>query len=778
MEKNIFDDESGKFYPDDILLYSRNPFYDPRLRVYNFNKIEDFRKFFCTEILNKNFNLTRSKKGLVYEIPIAFDIETSSWRNSENLKRANMYIWMIGFNGAVIYGRTWEEFLRFLSLLQNYLHLGKNKIIIYVHNLSYEFQFMRHWVDERFGIKNVFIHKKRRPNYVELENGIIFKCSYFLSNYKLEYLANNLLFRYPMKKLVGNLDYKLIRHSKTPLTGKELLYCYNDVRVLNSYIQEKIEKEGSLTNIPLTNTGYVRNFCREKCFFGFNSDPEMQRKTFLDYKALMKSMTIEIEDEYNQYKRAFAGGFTHCNVNYSNLTISLEKFGLMYHGDFASSYPFNMVANLFPMGKPDFYTEIEDSKLFRKLLKEKCCVFDICFENIYPRVGFENILSKSKCIIEGQSAINNGRIIFVKGKCYTTITNVDFESLEKFYVWDKMKIFNMRAFRKAYLPKNLILSVLDFYEKKTSLKGLSGHEVEYMVSKNMLNAIFGMMVTDIIRDEINYEDGEYIENKIKGILVDKELEHYNYSWTRFVAYQWGIFITAYARQALFSVIYELGDDYVYSDTDSQFFFNYDKHEKFFKEYEQNITVRLLKMCKYHKIPFIKCEPKTLKGKEKLLGSIDFEEPLIKFRSFGAKRYIYQFEDGFVNMTVSGCKKENAMPYLIAYYNVIDFDSEEFKTIQKAYRGDKEARKLVCQMNYDYDEIFENFTAGMTIPASHSGKLTQTYLDFAFQEELEDYTGIIEQINEKSVINLEPQPFTSSIAEEYENLLKGGWSDEY
>ena len=771
-----------QFIPDDKLLYSRNPFYNPLKRVYDFNSLSDFKSFFQEEIIRINFNLTRSKNGLTYEIPVAFDIETSSWVNEKKEKRANMYIWMLGFNGAVLYGRTWEEAMRAFSLLERYLSLGKNKLIIYVHNLSYEFQFMRHWLEEYFGIKKVFTHKRRRPNYLELENGIIFKCSYFLSNYSLQYLSENLLTRYPISKLVGNLDYSKIRHYKTPLTSKELDYCYNDVRALNSYIQEKIETEGSITNIPLTNTGYVRNECRSRCFFGFSDDEEKQKKTFLDYKSVVSAMRVQTEEEYNQLKRAFAGGFTHCNVNYSNNIITKSRDGLVYHGDFASSYPYNILSKKYPMGKPDFYAEITDGKEFRRLLLEKCCIFDICFEDIFPRVGFENILSKSKCIIDGQCSVNNGRIIFVKGKCYTTITNVDFLNLEKFYVWKNMKVVNLRAYRKDYLPKNLILSVLEFYEKKTTLKGVEGKEIEYMVSKNMINSIFGMMVTDIIRDEIEYEDGEYIIKKIEGMLAEKELQKYNNSYMRFLAYQWGIFITAYARHELFTVIYELGDDYIYSDTDSQFFLNYDSHKDFFTNYNKNVESSLLEMCKHHVISFTKCKPKTKKGKEKLIGVIEFEEPLIRFKSFGAKRYMYQFEDGFVNMTVSGCRKQNAMPYLIAYYNVIDFKSDEYKIICEAYKGDYDARKWVCEQNYDYDEIFENFSSGMLIPANHSGKLTQTYIDGAFTEKLVDFNNEEVIIHEKSSINLSPQPFMTSISEEYEQILRlvteRGGIDEY
>ena len=74
----------------------------------------------------------------------------------------------------------------------------------------------------------------------------------------------------------------------------------------------------------------------------------------------------------------------------------------------------------------------------------------------------------------------------------------------------------MRVYHRGYLPKALILAVLSLYKDKTELKGVEGKEIEYLVSKNMINAAFGMMVTAIIRDEYQYSD-EWFRNA-SGIL--------------------------------------------------------------------------------------------------------------------------------------------------------------------------------------------------------------------------------------------------------------------
>ena len=48
-----------------------------------------------------------------------------------------MYIWMFSINKDVYYGRTWDEFIEFLNRLELF---NDKKKIVFVHNLSFEFQ--------------------------------------------------------------------------------------------------------------------------------------------------------------------------------------------------------------------------------------------------------------------------------------------------------------------------------------------------------------------------------------------------------------------------------------------------------------------------------------------------------------------------------------------------------------------------------------------------------------------------------------------------------------
>ncbi|WP_442514418.1 hypothetical protein, partial [Pseudomonas promysalinigenes] len=59
----------------------------------------------------------------------------------------------------------------------------------------------------------------------------------------------------------------------------------------------------------------------------------------------MDDLTID-KDTYIQLKRAFMGGFTHANANYSNKVLTDVS-----SVDFTSSYPSVMISEQFPMSR-------------------------------------------------------------------------------------------------------------------------------------------------------------------------------------------------------------------------------------------------------------------------------------------------------------------------------------------------------------------------------------------------------------------------------------------
>lgn len=660
------------------------------------------------EIADKAEKKKNNKSITYYNIPCAFDIETTSTYNADNEKIAFMYIWQCCINDVTFIGRTWEEFMYFYaSIVEIFRTDEKTKLIIYVHNLSYEFQFIRKWVEW----SKVFAIKERKPIYAETVDGIIFRCSYLLTNKSLERISENIT-KTDIKKAVGFLDYNKIRHNNTPLTNTEIEYCVKDVQVLCAYIDEQIEKEKYIFNIPLTQTGYVRRYTRKKCLRKGN-------KPNYGYKRIIDNLKISNLLEYNMLKSAFCGGFTHSNPFNSN---ELKKNIIAY--DFCSSYPAVMLAYEYPMSKGEFI-KIKSKEDFYTKLKCYCCVFTIKLKNLYLKSDNFNecYIQRAKCHSIKKFTECNGRITECE-ECIITITDLDYYIIDKMYSFD-FELSNFIIYQRGKLPKEIIQSILYFYKGKTSLKGVKGMEEEYLNCKEMLNSLYGMCVTDVIRDEYTYNHDEWgIANSTNEEKIEK-IEDMNDSFSRFLFYPWGVFVTAYARRALFSGIFECGDDYIYSDTDSIYINNNDKHKEYFKKYNEYIVKKIQDTLYYYSIDIEEMQPMTKEGIKKPIGIWEIDKKCLLFKTLGAKRYIYMKTDGEINITVAGLNKKVCVPYLLE--------------------------------KYEYN-IFNEFKNGLTIEKGNTGKLTHTYIDDEIDGNIIDYLGIEGNYKEKSYIHLEETTF--------------------
>lgn len=653
-----------------------------------------------------------TRKGIRYlNVACSFDIETSSFYQAGE-KRACMYIWMFAVNDVVITGRTWDEFETLIYRIGVALDLEpKRRIVVYVHNLGYEFQ----WIRKHFEWLEVFALKQREPLYAVTTSGVEFRCSYLLSGYSLEKLGDTL--KDAPRKLVGNLDYSKLRHSGTPLSDAEMAYCVNDVLVVTAYIRQQMEKDGDITKIPLTKTGYVRNFCRTRCL-GTHTKPNKS------YRNLIGACRMT-PGEYDQLRNVYSGGFTHASAWNSGKT-------LVHVGsyDFTSSYPAVMLAEMFPMGTPRVL-RVENEPQIDELCIDYACMWDVRFTGLRPRIPWEHYISYSKCWDVVGCVRDNGRVVRAD-VLNTSICDCDWSIIKEFYSWDTMEIANFRAYRKDYLPRPFMDAILSLYEMKTKLKGVEGMEYEYMQGKGMINSAYGMCVTSPTRDEITYSDDVWgsVEPDVRDAL-----KRHNDAKSRFLYYPWGVWVTAYARRNLFTGIAECGEDYVYSDTDSIKTLNRESHLTYFADYNNWIVNRIKDALEYRELDPARAEPCTIDGKPKPLGVWDYEGTYT-FKTLGAKRYLMRDEStGRLTLTVSGVSK-SAVEYL------------------------------------EGEDAFERFAHGLDFPREVTGKLTHTYIDTATSGDVVDYLGNPGHYSELSSVHLEPTGYSMGLAEEYRRYLMG------
>lgn len=568
---------------------------------------------YCPTVRKKKINYINSIN--------AFDIETTTIKGKTAADSFSfMHTFQVALNETtVIFGHTWEDFTLLLNKLRKTLNLSySNRLVFYVHNLAYEFQFIKDFIS----IDNMFSKAKRRPLYIHCE-GIEFRCSYFLTNMSLaEFLIKTPGVKY-LKNSGDDYDYEKLRYPDTPQTMIEQSYEYCDVRGLCEGLRIQFFSDYTMADIPLTSTGFVRSDCRE----AMKKNPA-NREKFLE-----KALTLS---DYKLCREAFRGGNCHANREHAG-----KKLINIHSYDETSAYIAAMFRFKYPSSQ---FREIEIKTEAELLLysNKYCLVMEIdLFElEIKDRTPIPYI-DYSHCKKIYKSENDNGRVLRASYIKYTC-TNVDFEIIKRQYKIEKITVCKCIYAEKDYLPIEFLEKVLSFFDGKTKLKNID--PLLYMKSKNKLNATYGMMVTDILNQLV-----EYIDNKweVGEESEQKLLEKYYNSRNSFLSYQDGVFVTAYARHLLQQAIDRIGDDVVYVDTDSVKYIG--DHEYVFNDLNSYIDT-LKNTLK------IRISSKDNDGNEYTLGIWEKEPDYLEFKTLGAKKYAYTTEKHGFGITIAGVNK--------------------------------------------------------------------------------------------------------------------------
>lgn len=613
-------------------------------------------------------------------------------------KYSILYIWQFSINDSVVYGRTLPELLDFLQQLREKL-IGR--IIVYIHNLSYEFQFLRNIINDF----TAFARKPRHPIKAHTEQlNIEFRCSYMLTNMSLAKLPNAL--GLTVNKKVGQLDYNKLHLPTTELTPDELEYCEYDCIVLSQAIGKYKDEYKHVYNIPLTQTGKLRRIVKQ--MYKGNSG----------YYNRLKNMLPITYDEFNMLSLAYSGGYTHANALYTNNIIEN-----VFSFDITSSYPTVMVAEEFPMSR-FVKTHVTD---INALSDKKAYIIDITFTDIKAAISC-TYLSKSKAIKLYDCIEDNGRLVTAQSARYI-LTDMDLKIVQRAYKFD-YKINACYVAHKERLDVNLVKFILQLYSDKTTFKDVDGKEDLYKRAKEYINAMYGMAVTNTVRDEVEF-NGTWSVKPLTVADAEAKLEKLTHRGKTFMNYSWGVWVTAYARYNLWAIILDMPDDVIYTDTDSIKFVN-DSNLRFFKAYNEMITKKLLEAIEYHGLDKELIKPKTPKGVEKPLGIYDQEPSYEKFVTMGAKKYC-DIKEGHLELTVSGVNKKN--------------------------------KKGVVPI-----QRIEDFREGHIFDYEDSGRLVMDYLENQPTFTVTDYQGHTETIQQQYGVNAMPTTYTLGISSAYDDYL--------
>lgn len=556
-----------------------------------------------------------------------FDIETT---NTDTDGFA--YSWQTCIGGVVIVPRYFEDWAEMLETLVDKWGVNdKNRLVLYVHNLGYEHQYIMQLLTARWGLADSLYTKSRKPLYLRFDNGVEFRDSFKLFQKSLARATEGC----KHAKLAGDLDYTVYRTPDTPLTDTEFAYCVNDVLGLYEAIERlKAEHGYNQATIPYTNTGMVIEAVRKEIM------PDRR------CMAAIKALQLDREQMALAY-HCMAGGDTHgtrwrAGRTYTNCNSY----------DFKSAHPSQQLLWKFPTGAPvTLPADLLEEDLQKFIKAGYGWIAKLCIIN--PRCKPEcpdPCISFSKCPdVSGLDELDNGRVLGADALFWYCDSN-DYQRFVDGYIYDKIVAAESVAFRLDYLPDSFRKTIYEKFRVKESEKG----SPDYAFAKICVNTIFGACAQKTVRDEYGC-DPDTLECTHKSWIMNlqsKDDAEIQKSQEKKFPFLWGLWTASLSRLKLWDMLKRVGwEKVIYWDTDSCKFEG--GKQPAIDDYNAVIRAQCVKRD---------CVVEKKDGSKVFIGVAEDEHPhdrygMQAFRFLHAKCYACVDADGTIESTIAGVNKK-------------------------------------------------------------------------------------------------------------------------
>ena len=535
----------------------------------------------------------------------------------------------IGDPDNFIYGNSLDEFMEWCqNPKQNYLCL--------FHNLKFDSEFILNWL-----LKNGFEYvadKKNRHDrsfttlitdmgqfyavevYFKVKghkvNKVTFHDSLKLLNFSVDEIAKS--FDLPISKLT--LDYTAKREIGHKLTPHEIDYIRNDVKIMALALDILYKQDMTKMTVGANALHSFKGMCK-------------------NFKQLFPVLPIDVDADI---RKSYKGGFTYLSPKYKEKTTGA---GLTL--DVNSMYPAKMVQEWLPYSLPEpFEGKYKYDHFYPLYTQRLTCTFKIK-PNKIPSIQLKSC----------PSFMPNEYIESSKGEIVTlTLTNPD---LELFFEQYDVNVIEWQGGWKFKKAKGIFTNYINYWTEQKIKAKKEGNRPQYLLSKLMLNNLYGKMATNPI-------------GRQKAPVLKDGTLHFAMLPTeerKPIYIPVATFITSYARKYIIETSQYIRDwsmknkgydAYVYSDTDS-------------------IHCLLDKADLDEISKHIKIDPFEL-------GAWDCEATWTRGRFLRQKCYIEEI-DGVIHSTVAGMPKK--LSHLVTFDNFnIGFTTEAFTDEEIGEKGRK------------------------------------------------------------------------------------------
>lgn len=522
-----------------------------------------------------------------YNIKTAdFETSTEAW----GYDKAVVWLWDIcGKDLSHINGTTLDSFMDYVLSTKPF-----NTLYCF-HNLAYDGVYIISWLLEN-GYKCV--DKKDKDLF-----GKVFTCLitpqglhyayavrgkycviYFMDSYKYIHTSvADMAVLYNLPILKGKIDYDEIRDENHVPTEEELAYIHNDTEIVMRAMLKKLDGG----EVKFTQSGNAREFFKET----------FDKETYNSY---FPQIGVET-DAY--LRKAYIGGYAYLNPKFRNLDLNR-----MVSLDCNSMYPAQMLHEAMPYGAPVWFDgEYQQDDEYPLYIQTFSCSFTLK-KGKTPTIPKKKVFNK---ITPEYMTDSNFSIVTL------TLSSVDLELVKENYSLSNVKYIDGYKFkaRKGYevteeeAKSMTVDEIIEadgrgsfFYEYFKKWRYIKEHNdgVVRVNAKLMQNGLYGVFSTNPLKSKVK----PYLDEK--GIVRYRLCEKKE---TKAMYLPIGIFITAYSRKCLITLINKYKDRFVYCDTDSLYLIGEEP-------------------------------PKDMKIHPSLYGFFKVEHNIEKARFLGDKRYIY------------------------------------------------------------------------------------------------------------------------------------------
>ena len=600
--------------------------------------------------------------------------------------------------------RTLEDFINFAKKFED-------EIIIYVHNLPFEFSYL---VEEyKIGVNhNKSIFRGKDPLKVVINDmpKVEFRDSLALLRKSIKDLGEDI----GLPKLTINYNRNLYYYSL--LFGNDFDYNERDniITMLSiaDFFQNKAPIIGvnKIKDLSITSTRffkYYRKFFADKHFPKKYDGSKARRNNSLD----------EDYEFYNISRMAFRGGLVSVNPLYvpDDYNDNFWSYNSVYHIDVTSSYIYTMLNTKFPYFSKDDSVKIKNKKVATGLIKFLCNEIkengsDFLHDagskintsngisrirGFYAKIKLKNLRMKYDFDIPSIDSVRTSLALDKYCETYHgKITEADelemyvndavLESIMIDYDFDDIECSYIIYTTKAdHLPYYEIVYIMQqFFTKQLLKNNKNTKSTDYLIAKSGLNAMYGIKVENPIKDKVAVRNNKIVVTQKANSLTNNNnqilFNEYviNNKNKKTDIYSDGVYISTISRLNLIKMkkyLKDTGCMNIYCDTDSLMFeiTNSTEKEVFdkIKKYNNEISKNLLSK------DWIKEAIKMLSkinGEDKKhikdllsdLGNWDIEsvdengniKPYEAFSTLGAKKYC-KVKNGKVDTTISGLSKK-------------------------------------------------------------------------------------------------------------------------